>query len=51
MCWGVDFFLEQLQGVGASDGLGSAVHAEFAVDAIDMALHRADGDYEFLRYG
>ena len=34
-----------------SDRLGAAVHTQFAVDAIDVALHHADRHDEFLRYG
>ncbi len=37
--------------MGASDRLAAAGHAQFAVDAVDVPLHRADGDDEFLRYG
>lgn len=43
--------LEQVQGVGASNRLGAALHTQFAVDVVDVALHRADGDDELPRHG
>ncbi len=36
--------------MGASDRLAAAGHTQFAVDAVDVPLHCADGDDEFLRY-
>jgi hypothetical protein len=40
--------LEQVQGVGASNCLGAALDAQFAIDVVDVAFHRADGDDEHL---
>lgn len=43
--------LEQVQRVGARDGLGAAVDGQFPIDAVDMPLHRAHANDEFLRDG
>ena len=43
--------LEQFQAVGTSNRLGAALDVQFAVDVVDMAFHRADGDDELPRYG
>lgn len=42
--------LEQAQGMGASNGLGAALDSQFAVDVVDMALYRADGDDKLPRH-
>jgi hypothetical protein len=43
--------LEQMQAMNASNSLGAALDAQFAVDMIDVALHRADGDDQLTRHG
>src|SRR5205085_9280721 len=41
--------LEHFESVGASNRLGATLDAHFTVDAVDVPLHRAEGDDEFLR--
>ncbi len=36
--------------MGASNGLGAALDAQFAVDVVDVAFHRAEGDDELPRH-
>ena len=43
--------LEQVQGVGTSNGLGAALDTQFAVDVVDVALHCADSDDKLPRHG
>lgn len=49
VCRGECVLLKHVQRLGAGDRLGAALDAQFAVDAVDMPLHRADGDDEFPR--
>jgi hypothetical protein len=35
--------------VGTSNRLGAALDAQFAIDVVDVAFHRADGDDELPR--
>jgi hypothetical protein len=46
---GDGFGLEYVQRLGASDCLSAAPHAQFAVDAVEVPLYRANGDNELLR--